>query len=138
MARDQASTILVVEDDTSIQDLLQEVLVEEGYRVLRAADSAHGLHLAVADRPDMILLDIGLPLSSGADMLARLRDDPTTRHIPVVALTGQPLPDGDRPRGFDGWIEKPFDLDVLLEQVGRLDERLDLATASLTTANGRG
>ena len=66
MARDQASTILVVEEDTSIQDLLQEVLVEEGYRVLRAADSAHGLHLAATARPALILLDIGLPSSSGA------------------------------------------------------------------------
>ena len=136
MARDQASTILVVEDDTSIQDLLQEVLVEEGYQVLRAADSAQGLHLAVADRPDVILLDIGLPPSSGPEMLVRLRHDPVTSQIPVVALTGRPSPDGDRPSGFDGWIEKPFDL--LLEHVGRLAERLDSTAASLTTANGRG
>jgi two-component system chemotaxis response regulator CheY len=138
MERDQASTILVVEDDASIQDLLQELLADEGYRVLQAADGAHGLHLAAADRPNVILLDMGLHPSSGADVLVQLRDDPTTRSIPVVALTGRPLPVDGRPHGFDGWIEKPFDLDVLLEHVGRLAERLDLTAASLTTANGRG
>jgi len=85
MAHDQAPTVLVVEDDTSIQDLLHEVLVDEGYRVLRAADGVEGLRLAVADRPAMILLDMGIPPSSGTELLAQLRQDvpqPTSRSSP--------------------------------------------------------
>ena len=123
MPRDQAATILVVEDDTSIQGLLHEVLSDEGYHVLRAADGVQGFHLATADRPDVILLHIGIPPSSGGVLLERLKDDRATRHIPIIALTGQPPPVGDGHEGLDGWIEKPFDLDVLLEQIGRLAER---------------
>ena len=137
MAQDQAPTILVVEDDASIQDLLHEVLVDEGYRVLRAADGVEGLRLAAADRPAMILLDMGIPPSSGTELLARLRQDRATAHIPVVALTGQPSPVGDGLDGLAGWIEKPFDLDVLLTQVGHLTNRQASIAAALTAADDR-
>jgi CheY-like chemotaxis protein len=138
MARDRASTILVVEDDPSIQDLLHEVLAEEGYRVLQAADGAHGLRLAAADRPNVILLDMGLSPSSGADVLDRLRDDPATGQIPVVALTGRPLPADGRPPGFDAWIEKPFDIDVLLTQVEQLVVHRSLTGSTLVASDGAG
>ena len=136
MARDRTATILVVEDNPIVRDLLGEVLVDEGYRVLRAADGAHGLDLAAADRPDVILLDLGFPTTTGADVLLRLRDDPATAHIPVVALTGQPSPVDDRPRGFAGWIEKPFDLDVLLGHIGDLAEPPVSLAAPPTAAGG--
>ena len=138
MAQDRAATILVVEDDTGIQDLLHEILVDEGYRVLLAADGVHGLRLAATDLPNVILLDMGIPPSSGADLLVLLRDDPATADIPVIAVTGQRSPVEDRPRGLDGWIEKPFDLDVLLEQIGHLAERpISIPTASTAAVGMR-
>jgi CheY-like chemotaxis protein len=120
MPRAHAATVLVVEDNCIVQDLIQEVLEEEGYRVLRAADGVHGFHLATADQPDVILLDMGIPPASGVDLLARLRDQHATSRIPVVALTGIRRPVDTGPDGLAGWIEKPFDLDVLLEHVGQL------------------
>lgn len=138
MARDQAATILVVEDDTSIQDLLRELLADEGYRVLQAVDGAHGLRLAATDRPALILLDVGLHPSSGAEVLVQLRDDPATSCIPVIALTGQRSPDGDVLHGFDDWIEKPFDIHVLLEHVGRLAEGPASTPAGYTAADSGG
>jgi CheY-like chemotaxis protein len=138
MARDRIATILVVEDDTCIQDLLEEVLVEAGYRVLRAVDGVNSLHLATVDRPDVILLDMGIPLRSGPEVLDRLRDDPATAHIPVVALSGSPAPPDDSLPRLDGWIEKPFDLDVLIEHVGRLADRPVSTATSVIAANGRG
>jgi DNA-binding response OmpR family regulator len=132
MAPDHAPTILVVEDDPDIQDLLQEMLADEGYRVLLASDGLHGLSLAAADQPDVILLDMGLPTSSGVAVLDQLRDDQATTHIPVLALTTQPLPAGDGPRGLAGWIEKPFALDELLTRVGHLTKRQALIVRALT------
>jgi DNA-binding response OmpR family regulator len=136
MARDRAATILVVEDDTSIQDLLHEILAEEGYRVLLADDGVHGVRLAATDPPHVILLDMRIPPLSGADVLVRLRDDPATADIPVIAVTGLRLRVEERPGGFDGWIEKPFDLDVLLEQIGQLAERPSSIPTSSTAAGG--
>jgi DNA-binding response OmpR family regulator len=136
MPRDQAATVLVVEDDASIRDLLHEVLEGEGYRVLRAVDGVQGFHLATADRPDVILLDIGITPASGADLLGRLRGNDSTTRIPVIALAGQPPPAGDVPHRPDGWIEKPFDLDTLLEHVGRLAARQGSAVAAFTAADG--
>ena len=129
MPRDQAATVLVVEDNPIVQDLLQEILVDAGYQVLRAADGVQGFHLATADQPDLILLDMGIPPSSGADLLNRLRDNQSTTYIPVIALTGLPSPVGGGPHQLDGWIQNPFDLDVLLEHVGRVAERQGLSAA---------
>jgi CheY-like chemotaxis protein len=120
MPTDPAPTILVVEHDASIQDLLHEVLRDAGYQVLQTNDLVQALDLAAAARPAVILLDPGLPMSPSAAVLGRLKLDPATRHIPVVAMSGLPLPDGDGWQRLDGWIEKPFDLDVLVEHVGRL------------------
>jgi CheY-like chemotaxis protein len=138
MAHDRAPTVLVVEDDASIQDLLHEVLVDEGYRMLRAADGAEGLRLAASDRPAVILLDMRIPPTSGAELLARLRQDQATAHIPVVALSTQPPPAGGGPDGLAGRIEMPFDLGVLLEQIGRLAARRGSTGAVLVAADGLG
>jgi CheY-like chemotaxis protein len=61
--------------------------------------------------------------STGAEVLTHLKSIRATALIPVIALTGQPSPGGDELQGLDGWIEKPFDIDVLLEHIGRLAER---------------
>ena len=120
MAMEATPTVLVIEDDGLIQDLLHEVLADAGYRVLRATDGEHGLGLAASDRPAVILLDLGLPDTSGPDILAKLKAGRDTRHIPIIAVTGQPASLGSRSFPLDGWIAKPIDVDVLLAQVGRV------------------
>jgi DNA-binding response OmpR family regulator len=138
MAHDQAPTVLVVEDDAGIQDLLHEILVDEGYRVLRATDGVRGFDLAAADRPAVILLDTGRSLASGVDLLARLRQDRSTTDIPVIALAWPASLVEDGPDGLAARIEKPFDLDVLLEQVGRLAARQGSTATACTAADGTG
>ena len=112
--------VLVIEDEPILQVLLYEVLSDEGYHVLQAHDGVRGLDLAMSDRPHLIILDFGLPVMSGTDIMVRLKDGHDTRRIPVIALTGQPASIGDGPLPLDAWLPKPFDVDALLAQVNRL------------------
>jgi CheY-like chemotaxis protein len=120
VATESAGTILVVEGDPSLQALLRDLLSGEGYRVILAADGEQSLRLAEHHRPDAILLDVDAPPMSGAEALARLVRHDATARIPVIALTGQSSPPKDDARRPDAWIGKPFEIDVLLEQVGRV------------------
>jgi two-component system phosphate regulon response regulator PhoB len=113
-------TVLVIEDEALLQAVLHAVLSDEGYDVLQAYDGAQGLDLATSRRPHLILLDFGLPVQSGADILARLKGRDDTRRIPVIALTGQPSPVGAEPLPLDAWLPKPFDIDALITEVDRL------------------
>ena len=134
MAMDATRPVLVIENEALIQELVHEILVDEGYRVLRASDGEDGLRIAVSDRPGVILLDFGLPHLSGASVVTRLKQHPDTRQIPVIAMTGQPSSLGGSPLPFDGWIAKPFELDALLAQVERfVDVPASVAPRMLTT-----
>jgi two-component system, OmpR family, phosphate regulon response regulator PhoB len=108
-------TVLVVEDDPAIQELLAELLSMEGYRVAQARDGETGLDLARRTAPDAVLLDLAVPPTSGFDVLERLRGEDGTRHIPVVIVSGQAVPTwpegSSRP---DRFIAKPFDVDDVL------------------------
>jgi CheY-like chemotaxis protein len=107
--------ILIVEDEVLIRTVLTEYLKEEGY----APETARSIEEAVPrigeDPPDLLLLDLMLPGSSGWDFLRRRRDDPSLQAIPVLVLSAAPQ---DRlleakELGADGFLSKPFDLDVL-------------------------
>jgi CheY-like chemotaxis protein len=117
----QPVTILVVEDDPNLRALLRELLRDEGYGVIVAADGRAGLELAQQHRPRAILLDLSLPITSGWDVIRQLRAWERTRHIPVIALTGRSEPaldaDGQQP---DVLMTKPFDLAVLLDHLARV------------------
>ena len=121
MATRHPKTVLVLEDDAAIQDLMRDLLCEEGYRVLQATDGLTGLCLAEQHDPDAILLDLGLPPTSGLDVLAELKGNRATNHIPVVAVSGRAVPirHGEGV-DLDGFIEKPFDIDRFLEHVERV------------------
>ena len=135
---DTSHTVLVIEDDAMIQDLVHDVLVDEGYRVLRASDGEAGLRVAASDRPGLILLDFGLPHMSGANVLAGLKRSQATSRIPVIAVTGQPSALGAGPLPIDGWIAKPFELDALLAQVERfLDVPASMAPQTVTADRER-
>ncbi len=113
--------VLVIEDDPGIAGLLAEVLGDEGYRVA-TADDGQGLALALADPPDLVLLDVMMPGMDGIEVCQRLRADPRTAAVPVVFLTAVP---GDvltprvaayAPRAI---LRKPFGLDEVLDLVAR-------------------
>lgn len=80
-------TILVVEDDASLQRILQEALGQSGFLILSALDGQLGLELAQRHKPDLILLDLILPKKSGFEVLKELKKDPATKDIPVIVLT---------------------------------------------------
>lgn len=80
-------TILVVEDDASLQRILQEALGQSGFLIISALDGQLGLELAQKHKPDLILLDLILPKKSGFEVLKELKKSPETKDIPVIVLT---------------------------------------------------
>jgi two-component system cell cycle response regulator DivK len=112
--------ILVVEDNDKNLKLVRDLLVLKGYAVLEAVTGEQGLRVAVEHRPDLILMDIQLPDLDGVAALNRLRADPGTASIPVVALTAFAMKE-DRERflsaGFDGYLAKPIDIRSFSDRV---------------------
>jgi two-component system cell cycle response regulator DivK len=111
--------ILVVEDNDKNLKLVRDLLGLKGLRVLAATTAQQGLGLAADHQPDVVLMDIQLPDMDGVEALARLRAEPTTVEIPVVALTAFAMKE-DRDRflaaGFDGYIAKPIDIRTFSDQ----------------------
>jgi two-component system, cell cycle response regulator DivK len=115
--------ILIVEDNPRNLKLARDVLDHHGYRTLQAADAEEGLELARAEHPALILMDVQLPGMDGVAALDRLRGDPDTSGILVVALTAFAMR-SDRERflaaGFDGYLEKPIDVASFPQQIAAL------------------
>jgi|SRR5579859_6297504 len=113
-------TVLVVEDNEKNLKLVRDLLQLRGYEVLEARTAEQGLRLAAERTPSVVLMDIQLPDLDGGSALTRLRADPATAAIPVVALTAFAMKD-DRERflaaGFDGYLPKPIDIRALSDQV---------------------
>jgi len=80
-------TVLIVEDETQLASVLEEKLVSEGFRVLKATDGEKGLDTATLEKPDLIILDLLMPNMDGKTMLHKLREDPECKKIPVLVLT---------------------------------------------------
>lgn len=116
-------TVLLVEDDRLVRELVSEVLEAGGWHVVTAADGATGIRAAGLHRPDVVLMDLSLPLVDGFEAARRLRKDPRTRHIPLVALTAHAMA-GDRERvlggGYDRYFTKPVDFEALLPALEEL------------------
>ena len=110
--------VLIVEDDPPIRGMLDDFLGGEGFDTLLAENGRAGVDLARAERPDLILIDIMLPVLDGVSAIRMLRADRETRDLPIVAMTANPTllrrPD---PLPADIIIGKPFDLDALLEVI---------------------
>jgi len=102
--------ILVVEDDTDNRRIVTKVLAVEGYLVIEATDGVEALAQARAELPDLILMDLALPTMDGWEATRRLKSDPDTRRIPVVALTAVAMRGDEeqaRAAGCDDYIPKP-------------------------------
>ena len=119
----QPEVILIVEDNEQNLELVRDLLQYHGYETVEARNVAEGLALAAERRPDLILMDIGLPDADGVSALDRLRADARTASIVVVAVTAFAMTD-DRRRllgaGFDGYLEKPIDVRAFPGQVRAL------------------
>jgi len=112
--------ILVVEDNDNNRMLVRDVLHATGYRVVEAETAEDGLRMAAEQPPALILMDIQLPGMSGIEALQRLRADPATRAIPVIAVTASAMTQDRRQilaAGFDGYQPKPISVKGLLQTV---------------------
>lgn len=111
--------ILVVEDQELNMDLLVQLL-EDDYEVLTATDGAAGIALAARERPDIILMDLSLPVIDGWEAARQLKASDDLRHIPVIALTAHVMiGDEEKARacGCDDYLTKPIDEDLLFEKL---------------------
>jgi len=114
--------ILIVEDNEQNLYLSTFLLEKQGYDVIQARNGQEGLDTAAAERPDLILLDIQLPVMDGYEVARRLKQAQETQPIPIVAVTSYAMA-GDRDAvlaaGCEDYIEKPIDPDRFVEQVKR-------------------
>jgi two-component system cell cycle response regulator DivK len=112
--------VLVVEDNEKNLKLLRDVLQAKGFRTVEARTAEEALAAATRDVPSLVLMDIQLPDADGVEALGRLRADPRTAAVPVLAVTALAM-HGDRNRfleaGFDGYLAKPVDIAVLADVV---------------------
>ncbi|RJQ44054.1 MAG: response regulator [Gaiellales bacterium] len=121
-----AGKILVVEDNEMNLELVSDLLEAKGFDVLQAQSGAEALLLAEAERPDLVLMDIQLPGMDGLEVTRRLKENPATNDIEVVALTAHAmLGDEERAReaGCSGYIAKPIDTRDFVLTVSRFINR---------------
>ncbi|MBI4525992.1 MAG: response regulator [Deltaproteobacteria bacterium] len=115
--------ILLVEDNPDAIDLIRIVLEHLGYNVTVAKNGKEGVDMATEVRPDLIVMDILMPVMDGFQAISRIRENPQTRAIPILAATVLALP-GDRERclakGCNGYISKPFTHQQLQEAIKSL------------------
>jgi CheY-like chemotaxis protein len=114
------STILVIEDNSSNARLVAKVLKKHGHTVILAEDGEHGMAAALEAKPDLILVDMGLPDLDGQTVVALLHQQPTLSQVPLVAFTAWPQHTAREMAGAygcDGYISKPIDNADLLKEV---------------------
>ena len=115
--------ILLIEDNEMNRDMLSRRLERKGFQVLMAVDGAQGIAMAKVESPDLILMDMSLPVLDGWEATRRLKGAPETRGIPIIALTAHAMA-GDRAKaleaGCDDYDTKPIELPRLLEKIDAL------------------
>jgi CheY-like chemotaxis protein len=133
-------TILVVDDEPDQREIYRAVLRHAGYVVLEAANAIEGIRLAVEAAPDLILLDMALPMMDGWEAARVLKQNPATSYIPVCAISARVLPPEDAARitaaGFECYLLKPIEPRLVLNEVA---SRIGLpAEGNLNIAGGTG
>ena len=112
--------ILLVEDNELNRDMLSRRLMRKGFDVVLALDGGEGVAMATSESPDLILLDMSLPVMNGWDVARELKDAAPTSHIPIIALTAHAM-DGDREKalaaGCNEYETKPIEFQQLLEKM---------------------
>ena len=121
------SLILIVEDNEKNMKLVRDVLQHKGYETIEAMTGLDGVRLALERKPDIILMDIQLPDIDGITALGRIRTDPTTDRIPVIAVSASVMPDEQQrivASGFDAYITKPINVKSFLDTVDKFARKL--------------
>ncbi len=115
--------ILVAEDNAVNRELLRELLEARGYEVFEACDGQDALHMIEQSRPELLLMDIGMPVLDGFGTIRKIRENPRSAMLPVVAVTAYAMR-GDREKilnsGFDGYLSKPLNPCSLTAELDRL------------------
>ena len=117
--------ILVVEDDPANQELVTRFLRREGHSVLQAPDGMTGVRLARERLPDLILMDLGLPELDGWEAARRIRSNPRTSHIPIIALTAHTLSEEVKKAleaGIDAYEAKPVVYQRLMKKIASFEK----------------
>jgi len=113
--------ILLVEDSELNRDLVTQILADE-YDVLVAADGEEGVQKAVAEKPDLVLMDLALPVLDGWEATRRIKSSSGMRAVPVIAMTSHAMVGEERKAyeaGCDDYLSKPIDEDLLIAKVKR-------------------
>jgi two-component system, cell cycle response regulator DivK len=121
-----SKTVLVVEDQEDNRQILRDLLASAGLRMIEVHDGEQALAMARSERPDLILMDIQLPLVDGYEATRSIKLDPELKHIPIIAVTSYAL-SGDetkaREAGCDGYVAKPYSTRHLLAKIGQFLEQ---------------
>jgi CheY-like chemotaxis protein len=114
--------ILIVEDNEMNRDMLSRRLERKGFTIVMAVDGQQGVDMARSEKPDLVLMDMSLPVMDGWTATRTIKDDAELRTIPVIALTAHAMA-GDREKamaaGCDDYDTKPIELPRLLEKIGK-------------------
>ncbi len=116
-------TVLVVEDFDDARYFMRLELEQLGYLVIEAEDGAQAVEIALREHPDIILMDLTLPLMDGLHATAKIRSSAAMREVPIIAVTAHQETDfraGAKASGFDAYVTKPIDIDWLSELIRRL------------------
>jgi two-component system, cell cycle response regulator DivK len=128
--------ILLVEDNEMNRDMLSRRLQRRGYQVVVALDGQSGLEMTQTEAPDLILMDMGLPVLDGWDATRRLKADAATQHVPIIALTAHAM-SSDREKalqaGCDDYASKPVELPLLLAKIEALLSAVEVASTKEPT-----
>ena len=115
--------VLVAEDNPANRELLRELLENRGYDVVEALDGQEALRMVDETQPDILLLDIGMPILDGYAVARRIRENPALAALPILAITAYAM-QGDRDKilhsGFDGYLSKPVNARALADELERL------------------
>ncbi|MGC4073279.1 MAG: response regulator [Nibricoccus sp.] len=116
-------TVLLIEDNDANRYLARFILEKNGFEVVQASNGAEGVRLALERPPHLVLMDIEMPEMDGYEAAGRLRANPATAQVPIMAFTSYAHP-SDRERaltqGFSDYLEKPFEVDEFIRRVTRL------------------
>jgi CheY-like chemotaxis protein len=120
--------ILIAEDNAINRELFRELLEARGYTVVEACDGPEALRMLEQSQPDLLLLDIGMPVLDGFAVVRAIRENPNLAALPVLAVTAYAM-QGDQERvlnsGFDGYLSKPINAKSLAEELERLLNKRD-------------
>lgn len=123
MVRQDMVRVLLVEDNEMNRDMLSRRLVRKGYEIVMAVDGGEGVLMSVSASPELILMDMSLPVIDGWEATRRIKGAPETRHIPIIGLTAHAMA-GDREKaleaGCDEYDTKPIELERLIGKIEAL------------------